>query len=317
MFLGFLLLHLPAPALACSFESLGHVIPTEPLGWTADGRYFAYRAEQWSNDAARARLISVVDVHTDHVTFFVEGLDDTEDADEAMLATWRAYATAEQWAAWSAANPTTLPAQKATCGDARLVFEVAHLGGYAAPPAAGEPWDGSATRLAARDEAWATMGVERDGQRWTHIELNANQGGFTVVTASASWSPDCKFVAWVLAGYAPGRSDRWRVPPYNPSSAVVVSPAGPLIHIMAHRTASHVAEPLRAALDAAGFAPHIGPRARGDRDATVVYARSASRPLAERVAAAVPGGATVDVLNWPTPADVIVAAGRSVVGDTP
>lgn len=198
----------------------------------------------------------------------------------------------DAFAAWKTAHPFARPRAGERCGAVSAIRRTEDLSGFSS---AGDIPEVQLT----------TLGVEALGTAWIHAEY---EGGSPPEPA---WSPDCAHVAWTFVGRRMDYADRRGVGPWSPSGAVLVRPAGPVVHIMAHKTARDTVDPVFEALTGAGFAPHIGPNALKDRPATVVYATRHARDVAQRVAAAVPGGATVEALDWPSPADIVVAAGTS------
>ncbi len=69
-----------------------------------------------------------------------------------------------------------------------------------------------------------------------------------------------------------------------------------------------------AALEKAGFAPTHQRAAQDARNRSVVYAAKGNEMDAARIAAALPGGATVEPLTWTAQFDVVVALGHSAQG---
>ncbi len=126
------------------------------------------------------------------------------------------------------------------------------------------------------------------------------------------WSPTCQHIAWVGAGQRLNDTKGDGVLPYNRIGPLTVRPAGPVVHMVVHETAKVTIYPLWTYLAEGGWAPHIGPSAQKDRDATVLYATNEATETATTIARSLPGGATVELMTWPSPADIVVAAGRSV-----
>jgi hypothetical protein len=257
----------------------------KPVGWTADGRYFAWKGAHVQGEEGDERpVFGVVDTRTDRT--------------EVM-----SPASFEAWQKGHALSP---PNASARCGEAELVARVEALGGF--EPEVATLTDGALSLPYQGAERLMTLGVVQGGTEWIQVEIGSDWR-LLGMAARPAWSPDCRLVAWVLAGYPPSDA---ATGPWLPDRTVVVRPAGPLIHIMAHGSAPQTVDPIYDALRGAGFAPHVGPKAMKDREATVVYTSGPAKAVAEKVAAAIPGGATVEPLTWATPADLVVAAGRSV-----
>ncbi|MFT3838702.1 MAG: LytR C-terminal domain-containing protein [Myxococcaceae bacterium] len=139
--------------------------------------------------------------------------------------------------------------------------------------------------------------VRHDG---TADEVGFSGSGDAV---SVAWSPDGKHTIWVV--HRRGRSIR-----DEPSDELVIGTDGsPAVAVLAPRAkmgpAKDVAEKLaKAGFEVGSLAPMMKPR-----DKSVVFGAKNQLELAKKVAAAVPGGATVEALTWHTPFDVVVALG--------
>lgn len=281
----YLLLSSVPPASACDAPRHG-LYAEEPLGWSADSRYFAFTGEQVSDDAA-TKVVAVIDAREDSLQTLTRSAFD----------------------AWRASHPLVEPDSDARCGSATLFARGEDLSGFSSGQTtlSGGVFDFQATM---GDDKIATLGVTWREQTWVHAELSPEvlYWGHARLKVRPTWSPDCRFVAWLLVSHEPGGPG---VGPWSPGQPVLVRPAGPTVHIMAHRSAPQTIDPIYEGLREAGFAPHVGPRALKDRDETVIYTSGAVGGLAEELAAAIPGGATIEPLTWYTPADVIVAAGLS------
>lgn len=269
-----LLLWLADPAGACSAEDY-----TPPVGVEVRA------AAGWTRDG-RWFVFDAVRHDGDGGTAPAGGILDTH-TDAIEIFDEAAYA------AWKAAHPVTPGSTADRCDGATAVRRVEDLSGFEAIG------DGAEVSL-------ATVGVEALGVTWTHAEYEGTS------LPALSWSPGCRHLAWVFAGRTLDE-DSDGVGPWNPSGAFLVRPVGPVVHVMAHASARDAVQPVFDALVASGWGPHVGPNALKDRDATVVYATRQARDVAAKIAAAVPGGATVAPLNWPSAADVVVAAGRSAL----
>jgi hypothetical protein len=132
------------------------------------------------------------------------------------------------------------------------------------------------------------FGVDLEGVVWKHFEFSN--------TAKPSWSPGCHYLAWILPDGEPG-----------------VFPAGPLVDVLAAPRLQAAVEPTLKALAAAGFGATAKAPAQKERPKSVVYTWGGARAAAEKIAALVPGGATVEPLTWVTPSDIVVALGASAL----
>ena len=180
-----------------------------------------------------------------------------------------------------------------TCGAATRVHTQEDLTGFT--EAGHTPWS---------FDHLTTLGVQVDGRVWVHAE------GLGVGSPVSQWAVDCSRIAWWTPGM---RMDATGAGVWQRSTALLVMPAGPVVHVMAHNSAENTAQRVFDALRAAGFPAHIGPHALKDREVSVVYASGAARQVARGVALAIPGGARVEPLDWVSAADIVVATGRSVV----
>jgi hypothetical protein len=90
-----------------------------------------------------------------------------------------------------------------------------------------------------------------------------------------------------------------------------VVPCAPRVEVLAPAGLEGATGRVADAVEKAGFAVVATGAARQPRQATVVYAPEAHAESAARIAAAVPGGATVEKLTWRPKADVVVAIGDS------
>ncbi len=132
-------------------------------------------------------------------------------------------------------------------------------------------------------------------------------------SVSIHWSPDGRRVALFFQereACAPTGTGDYTC--NDPRREVVVLPlAGPRVQLLGKGLPPDVLDRVARALDGAGFAVTGEDTAQVARDETVVYASRALAGTGRAIAAAVPGGATVDVLSWKTRFDVVVALGAS------
>jgi hypothetical protein len=132
----------------------------------------------------------------------------------------------------------------------------------------------------------------------------------------AAWSPDGRRIAWFfrieqgeLIGYVPRVHPKYYLRGRD-AKAAITPVAGPHIQIVSNN--SKTIERCVAALEQAGFAPtRRGARGKA-RTKTVVYAAEGHQGEAERVAAAVPGGASVAPLTWKSAFDLVVVLGSRI-----
>ncbi|HEY3450366.1 MAG TPA: LytR C-terminal domain-containing protein [Myxococcales bacterium] len=91
----------------------------------------------------------------------------------------------------------------------------------------------------------------------------------------------------------------------------VLSLDAPTVEVLAPKGARAALRKVVSALAQAGFTIAGEAPAKKERAASVVYAAKGQDAAAKAVAAAVPGGATVEPLTWASDADVVVAVGAS------
>ncbi len=185
----------------------------------------------------------------------------------------------------------TSPDGKATA-EMKMVSTAASNAGWS-----GNTWRPSATEV-------VELRVVRDGV--STVSVAWRQGAYSV---EPYWSPNGQRVAWVV-----NPSDRYSMDGTVDRSVEIGGGGGPKIHLLADKgILVEGTKKVGAALEAAGYSPtFVGP-AKKARDATVVYAAKGKEAIAAKIAAAIPGGATVDKLSWQTPADVVVAVGKSAL----
>ncbi len=249
-------------------------------GWTADSRHFVW--EIYFSGAAGWTEGRIYDARTGTIT---EAPGDENCGSEAESDTDRFYCrTIKQVkGAFSETSPD---------GKARAEIVPILTGG------AGE-WQG--------DGIWYRHASIR-------IELRVVRDGVSRVSAAVEgsvakvrpyWSPDGSMVAWSVE---------------RPDGAleVVFGTAGIVnVDVVGEKLVLAKAQPALDAIVAAGFKPTGIRPALKARDVSVVYYAADLKDAAERIAKALPGGATVEKIDWKTPAEVVVALGRSVLRVTP
>ena len=163
-----------------------------------------------------------------------------------------------------------------------------------------------------------------DGTAWTRSGPKTNytltRGGKVVsqgtlpvggIFIAPYWTPDSKRIVLVVTT----KPEMMRDP--GAAELVVLSTAGPRLQLVAAKDLFTTTGPkVAAALDKAGFVPTSLGLAHDPHPTSTVYAAKGFEALAAKVAAAVPGGASVAPLNWKADADVLVAVGNSAVGNS-
>ncbi|MBT3219073.1 MAG: LytR C-terminal domain-containing protein [Proteobacteria bacterium] len=291
------------------------------LGWTNDGRYLAYEFIRNINDEhdvwATGKFIGVVDTHEDKTMSYmvsVEGGDDGNEEQERDLAKWRSLPGKAGFDSWTSSHPLSQLNSKKTCGDATANLEIHDLSGQYLDFPELSSWS-FPVEYPNRSDHILQFSIGAFGTSWAQGEAELdycwNQWATSPTTrVNFTWSPTCKHVAWLIENYT--SYDKYAVGVFEPN-ALIVKPAGPVIHVMAHKSAEDTVEPVVNALSKAGYAPHVGPNALKDRTETVIYSWAFAKDAAEAMAKHIPGGATVEPITWSTPADIVVATGTSAL----
>lgn len=306
-------LALAALALLAPTLALAQV---EVLGWSKDSAWFALQRSVDNGGAGGTSAGSVAVQVVGAVTaekqeFHLKDFGD----DKGEVVDAKGTAAFE---AWRRAHPLTQATPARASKDGRASAELTAKdaavtgwsndgGGFAFDGALIEcPDDGSANMggcgvKPATLTAWLTVaGKKRPAATFTVAGRNGK--------VTPYWSPDGSRVAWVLEASAPNpfSGDPMKVLVEfsgNGSMAVELLADEALLKQIAPKVAS--------ALRKAGFPPARSGKAVKPREKSVVYAASGSEAVAKQVAAAVPGGATVEPLSWKTDCDVVVAVGKS------
>jgi hypothetical protein len=260
------------------------VADLKALGWTADERFFAYRVTREAVDqqadprngpfaTIRGSFFAVVDVVKGQQTLYRDTLKNVDESDLTDNQSSGLPALKAMFAEWK-----RMPAKAAF--NAWLTTHKLSPGSEAAR--CGE----ATASMVSLPGGETVVGVARDEVTWKHHERGVSK---------PSWSPACHYVAWVT------------------TTEVLVFPSGPLVEVLAHPKVQAAVEPTLKALAAGGYGATARDPAQKERAKSVVYTWGGARDAAEKVAALVPGGATVEPITWVTPADIVVALGSSAL----
>lgn len=117
------------------------------------------------------------------------------------------------------------------------------------------------------------------------------------------WTPDGKRTLWIAhhAGHA------MRDPGYD--EIIVGTDGNPGVSVAVDKAKLKDAEKVSAALAKAGFTVLNVTPAKKPREKSVVFAAAGHEEDAKKLAAAVPGGAEVQKLDWKSPLNLVVALG--------
>jgi hypothetical protein len=299
----------PAPALAregcCTSE-------VEFLGWTRDSRFLAYRQTTTcrgmggdDGDGGDAG-VSFISGPRDVEAVVVEARSGAVEKFDLEIAA-KPAAGAKGFAKWRSAHPLAPVQERAVSPDGgrtwlltgksgrdlSKVFEDGSLEGL-------EEETPVSLDIRARGKLWS-------GEGWTPADCMGNPEG----TAFGRWSPDSMYVAWFAevgtCTYTGGCGEQ--------HFDVHVSRAGPSIQVLADRALLPEAlAGARSALERDGYSLISTGVAQDHRVKSVVYARKGMEEAGRNVAAAIPGGATVEPLTWNAPYDLVVALGTAAPG---
>jgi hypothetical protein len=247
-------------------------------GWTSDGSYFSY-----SNTSGSVPELSVLDATTGIAV--ADAYQCSFDPDASPVC-GRLAATLQD----------TIPSRTSPDGKgkAEVVLVMKKGGGR---------WEGGRFVREARFES--ELRVVRDGISRVSAVVTTS-----VTDVTPYWSPDGKRVAWLIdeGSRQCGLADCTQL------SAVIGSAGGVNVQILADNAIlSRVVRPVAKAVAAAGLTPAFVGKALKAREKSAVYFGEGFKAQADQIAAALPGGASVEKLTWKSPADVVVAVGASAV----
>jgi hypothetical protein len=245
-------------------------------GWTADGAYFTF-----GNYSAGAADLSVVDAQTGIADTLAGCWDENQKLCDDLLK----------------GRAKAFPPSR-TSPDGKAKAEVVNV----LKKGAGH-WDGGHW---VRDASFVSeLRVVRDGVSKVSASSNGSAEKITPY-----WSPDGRRIAWLVDN----GSHPCGMASCTDISAIIGSTGGANVQILAeNKILSKVARPAAAAVAKAGLTPAFVGKALKARDRSVVYFGDGFKEHADKIAAALPGGATVEKLSWKTPADLVVAVGSSAV----
>jgi len=324
------------------------------LGWTADGRYFAWTETQSVESVAKRYYIEKdgeeVDVDPDKpppgakVKVMEMGMasqvdevaklgivrDSWRDRSEVYLLSYSAQShdgkrdqtlrkklgqvsSSAAFDAWKKAHALTKTAAKSSpAGSIAITVDLVRSQNIDPNDKPDPPeWHGAALHWAvglevevAKLSVVATCGTAK-----TTFDAEQHTDAMYVPHWSATpiWAPGGRR-AIVVVAEAKSKTMRG---PVGGTTQLAVFPCGTRVEVVAPAELDTRAEPVAAALDKAGYAiTRIGP-AKARRSKTAVYTDDAHREIATKLAATIPGGATVDKLDWKPNADIVVALGDS------
>jgi hypothetical protein len=318
------------------------------LGWTQDGQYLAWQTSDSSSHieqipwldgtpvedinklsaADRKRveymdppMMGNVDATIDETAQLAVVHDVRRNTDEKFMLDYKAvskdgktkgalkkkYASlpnAAAFAAWKKAHALVKKSGKAS-GAAKLTLEVTLTG---TDPDDKPAWQGDTLGWSVMNQATVKLATAC-GKDTQADSFEQNMGAMYSPSWSATpfWEPTGHRVVVVMEE-AVAKTMRG---PDGGRLQYVIMPCGVRVDVVAPKGMEQATGPIADLVDKAGFTASIGV-AKAHRAATVIYADAAHTELAKKLAAAIPGGATVDKLDWKPNAEIVVALGDSV-----
>jgi len=287
------------------------------LGWTADGHALVWTStvetalppreddESMNMELDPDERVSLAIVHdvrhgTDQVFVLAYKALGGKRTTGTLKKKYASAGTAAAFTRWKQAHPLTRTAGK---NHAKGVANVTLQGTEKAAR-----WKGSSISWEVTDQVTVTTSTTCSGVTNKTSEESA-MGGMYVPTWTATpiWDPTGHRVVFAL-DEAIAKTMRG---PDGGRSQYIVMACGPRVEVVAPRGREAASDKVADALEKVGYTVvSIGP-ARARRPATIVYTDPSHAALAAKVAAAVPGGATVDKLTWKPQADIVIAVGDS------
>lgn len=172
-------------------------------------------------------------------------------------------------------------------------------------------------------EATSDLNGEKEYRAGAVIHCAIKRGGAVLPSATfklrlsghpgLDWrfSPDGKRVAWLLTESECSPTGQGDFNCNDQEQVMLDRAVGPRIQLVGKDLPAQAFSKLAAALDGKGFVVAATGEAQKARDATVVFVAKGSESDAQKIAAAIPGGATVEALSWKAPFEIVVAVGAS------
>jgi len=293
------------------------------LGWSSDGLRFLYVAppedageldESMGNASASVTFGVVLDARTGLVAErYLLASDGEPTAKER--AEWKALPGKAAWQALvkstgAACTGGRAASDGATTADVQLKGK--SLKGAWKKDTYGFSFVGDEM---AEKRATLLLQIARAGKaiasaQWSGSSPMASAGGSLSGKVSLCWAPGGKRVAWIVTRNSGMMRDpgEWQI--------VLGPTAAPRVQLVADKgVLAQAAAKVGAALEAAGVVSTSAKASNeaSPRPATVIYAAEGFEADAQRIAAAVPGGATVAKLDWKAPFDVVVGIGATAL----
>jgi hypothetical protein len=278
------------------------------LGFTEDGAYAAYTL--WEKNCEPGELWErqdavIVEVATGTETRYTLALEGS------TAGARKTNGPAKEFEAWKKAHPVSSRAGAAN-GEHRAVVEVKPGSvRWRKSTAHFEPDERAGTcdergKCTQGPSVFYSVGDASNAWPVFTAPMHQSAGSYQPGRVEVFWSPDGRRAAFVT---------NWGwVMPENPGHGEVlfVPAAGPRLELLTDSKFSDAAaRAAMRALDSAGVVVLRRGKAKSARESSVVYASKGAEDFAAKVAAAVPGGASVEPLTWKAEAEVVLALGAS------
>ena len=308
--------------------------------WSNDSRYVVYQETDfvanpayWEDGAAgdeedpeellaTVRIAHVVDVQTLTRESFIVTVEGKAPADSDLGRRLKKLKNRKEFDAWVKVNPLTPMESKQVSADGKTTATL-----FAEANALA--WTGSTYNFESLLPAPATEEDDGDERPWL-LSLHLKKNGVSWPTwkhrfsgemgalgpdkynAHLGWSPNG---LWIVA-FLNNPSWVWMRGPIKGHHGMHLARTGPRVSVMANKAIpKEVREAIVNAALAQGFAAVDGGPSLKDRADNVVFATAGLEAEAKQIAALLPGGATVQKLNWDADVELVVALGTATAKD--
>ena len=160
--------------------------------------------------------------------------------------------------------------------------------------------------------AWVGDEWSSQGGEWTMVVTHDGKASPVASMSVANaidvfWTPDGKHTLFVAHHSGHGMRD----PGYD--ELIIGTDGNPAVGLAVDKSRLKDAEKIAGALGKTGFTVVSITPAQKAREKSVVFAAAGSEADAQRLAAAVPGGATVEKMGWKSPLPLVIALGPAAL----
>ncbi|HEU0032015.1 MAG TPA: LytR C-terminal domain-containing protein [Kofleriaceae bacterium] len=312
---------LPFVAVASTFDPGGAKL----LGWSADGHYLVWTktviessmpegegeeemyAEPTTDETATVAIVRDVR-RGDEQEFVLEykAVSKTGRTKAALKTKLAKDGDAKAFEAWKKANPLTLVAGRKGPGKVDVVVKFT---GDSAQYAGAAKWKGNSIKWTVEDSATATLSVTC-GKETRSVPLQQQMEAMYAPTWTTTpyWDPTGHRVLFAMQE---AQTKTMRGMDGGRTQYVIVA-CGARVEVVAPPGLEAATGKVADAVEkVAGYTVVSIGAAKQQRPATVIYADTAHKDTAAPLATAIPGGATVEKLDWKPQAELVVAIGAS------